>query len=297
MLDKLKKNRKKVTYFSWTVIPCALYLVFFIIPVLLGINYSLTDWNGLSQTYNYVGLKNFVSLFTDSRILNSMLFTAKYTVILVVIVMILAMAFTLMLTYVVAEKLKTFFRSVLFFPSVLALITVGLVWNQIMYRVLPQVGEALHIGWLSQNLLGNPDTAIWGVLLVNIWQGVAIPFVILLAGIQNVPTDMYEAATIDGANAWETFTHITIPFMMPQINVAFVLVLKSGITVFDYIQAMTAGGPMRTTESAGYLIYEMAFKDSKAGQASAYALVLLIVVAVISFAQQKFSERIEVGQV
>lgn len=283
-------------HFSWTVIPLVLFLVFFITPVIMGLNYSLTDWNGLAQTYNYVWFKNYAELFSTQRILNSLAFTGKYTVLLVVFILVLSMAFTLMLTYVVAKKATTFFRSVLFFPAVLSLVTVGLAWNQIMYRVLPQLGTMLGIEWLSNNILGNPDTAMWGILLVNIWQGISQPFVILLAGIQNVPTDLYEAATVDGASPWKIFTKITIPFMMPAINMAFILVLKSGITVFDYITAMTAGGPMRRTESAGLLIYQLAFQDNRAGLASAFAVVLLIVIAVISILQQKYSERIEVGQ-
>lgn len=289
-------NRKRLVHFSWTVIPLVLFLVFFIAPVFMGVNYSLTDWNGLTQTYNYVWFQNFAELFTTPRIVNSLSFTGIYTVLLVIFVMVLSMAFTLMLTYVVSKRATGFFRSVLFFPTVLSLVTVGLVWNQIMYRVLPQLGAMLGIEWLSNNILGNPETAMWGILIVNIWQGVAQPFVILLAGIQNVPTDLYEAAKVDGASPWKIFTKITIPFMMPTINMAFILVLKSGICVFDYITAMTEGGPMRKTESAGYLIYQMAFKDGRAGLASAYAVVLLIVIAVISVLQQKYSERIEVGQ-
>ena len=201
------KRRDKVL-FLWTVIPIALYALFFIIPVFMGFNYSLTDWNGLAQTYNYVGLKNFGTLFTNKRILNSIIFTGKYTVILVVIVMVLAMLLTLALTYVVSKRFRTAFRSVIFFPAVLSLVTVGLTWNQIMYRVLPQLGQMLGIEWLSTNLLGNPKTAMWGVILVNVWQGTAIPFVMLLAGIQNVPTDLYEAAKIDGASPWKLFTKI-----------------------------------------------------------------------------------------
>ena len=289
-------KRKYTIHFSWTVIPLLLFLVFFIIPVIMGVNYSLTDWNGLTQTYNYVGFKNFAELFTTKRIMNSLVFTGKYTILLVIFILVLSMAFTLMLTYVVAKKATTFFRSVLFFPAVLSLVTVGLVWNQIMYRVLPQLGTMLGIEWLSRNILGSPETAMWGILLVNIWQGIAQPFVILLAGIQNVPTDLYEAARVDGASPFKIFTKITIPFMMPTINMAFVLVLKAGICVFDYITAMTEGGPMRTTESAGLLIYQLAFSDGRAGLASAYAVVLLIVIAVISILQQKYSERIEVGQ-
>lgn len=294
MRDKWKKKDKIL--FGWTIIPFALYALFFIVPIFLGINFSLTDWNGLSKEYNYVGLQNFIDLFSNKRIVNSMIFTGKYTIALVILVMALAMILTLLLTYVVASKFRTAFRSVIFFPAVLSLITISLTWNQIMYRVLPQLGELLNIAWLSKNLLGDPSTAMWGVIFINVWQGTAIPFVILLAGIQNVPTDLYEAAKIDGANSFKLFTSITVPFMIPTINVAFVMVLKSGLTVFDIIQATTEGGPMRVTESAGILIYQMAFNDNKAGLSSAYAVLLLIAIGLISAIQMKVSSKLEVGQ-
>lgn len=296
-MGKVKKMSKRdITLFSWTVIPLVLYISLFIVPIFMGLNYSLTDWNGLAQQYNYVGMDNFVSLFTTKRTLNSLIFTGKYTFFLVLIVMALAMLLTIALTYVVSQRFRTTFRSVIFFPAVLSLVTVGLTWNQILYRVLPQLGQMLGVEWLSNNILGNPKTAMWGVLLVNIWQGTAIPFVMLLAGIQNVPTDLYEAAKIDGASPLKLFSNITIPFMIPVINVAFVMVLKSGITVFDYIQSMTGGGPMRSTESAGVLIYQLAFSDGKAGFASSYAIVLLLIIAVIAMIQNKIASKAEVGQ-
>ncbi len=291
-----KWKKKDIILLGWTIIPFGLYILFFVVPIFMGINFSLTDWNGLTKTYNYIGLENFVSLFQTKRILNSMIFTGKYTIALVIIVMVLAMVLTLLLTYVVAAKFRTAFRSVIFFPAVLSLITISLTWNQIMYRVLPQLGQMLNIDWLSKNLLGDPGTAIWGVIFINVWQGTAIPFVILLAGIQNVPTDLYEAAKIDGAGSFRLFTNITIPFMIPTINVAFVMVLKSGLTVFDIIQATTAGGPMRSTESAGILIYQLAFNDNKTGLASAYAVLLLIAIGLISAIQMKVSSKLEVGQ-
>lgn len=296
MIKKRKWINRNAILFSWTIIPVALYVLLFIFPVILGFKYSLTDWNGISETYKFIGLQNFIMLFKSKRTVNSMLFTGEYTFFLVVIVMVLAMLLTLAITYVVSGRARTVFRSIVFFPAVLSLVTVGLTWNQILYRVLPQLGQTIGIPLLSTNILGNPKTALWGVLLVNIWQGTAIPFVILLAGIQNVPTDLYEAARIDGATPLKIFTKITIPFLIPTINVAFIMVLKSGITVFDYIQAMTAGGPMRSTESAGILIYELAFQDGRAGYASAYSIFLLFVVAIISWAQMKASSRVEVGQ-
>jgi raffinose/stachyose/melibiose transport system permease protein len=295
--NKYNWNKKDKIFLAITIIPLALYILLFMVPVFMGFNYSLTDWNGLSSKYNFVGLSNYVTIFTKKRYMKSLLFTFKYSFFLVVGVMVLAMVITLALTYLVSKKFATFYRSIFFFPAVLSLITVGLVWSQIFYRVLPIIGQALNIGWMSKNILGDPNTAMWGVLLVNIWQGTAIPFVILLAGIQNVPQDLSEAARIDGANSFQIFTKITVPFMLPTINVAFVMVLKSGITVFDYIQAMTEGGPMQSTESAGYLIYQLAFSDNKAGLSTAYAVILLLIVAIISIIQMVVSSKFEVGQV
>jgi len=294
-----KKNtlaRRNRVLTLWTIIPLGLYILFFVIPVIMGINYSLTDWNGLSQSFNYVGFENFITLFTDRRVMNSLTFTGLYTFLLVIIVMSASMILTLLLTYMVTKKLRTFFRSAIFFPAVLSMVTVGLTWNQIMFRILPWVGQTLNIGWLSQNMIGHPDTAIWGILIVHAWQGTAIPFVILLAGIQNVHADIYEAAKIDGAGSIQMFRKITIPFLIPAINVAFVMILRSGLVVFDYIQTMTGGGPMRMTESAAVLMYQMSFQDGRAGLSSAYAVILLVILVVVSLLQVKISSRIEVGQ-
>ncbi|HAH63599.1 MAG TPA: sugar ABC transporter permease [Treponema sp.] len=296
MKSRRKFEKRDFVLFSWTILPVFLYIVLFIAPIGIGINYSFTDWNGLASNYKYVGIKNFIQLFTTKRTLQSLKFTGEYAFFLVIAVMVLSMLLTLALTYAVSPRQRTFFRSMIFFPAVLSMVTIGLTWNQIFYRVLPQLGKFLNIESLSRNVLGSPDTAMWGVLFVNVWQGTAIPFVILLAGIQNVPKDLYESAKIDGAGSLRIFSNITIPFMIPSINVAFVMVLKNGITVFDYIQAMTEGGPMRCTESAGYLIYQLAFSDCKAGFASAYAILLLLLIGVISVVQMKISSKIEVGQ-
>ena len=294
---KKRKNKSLLIYTMLTIPALVLYVIFWLIPLLMGINYSFTDWNGLTKDFNYVGLENYITVFTQARTRSSFVFTAKYSILLVIFVMVIAILLTLMLTYVVAAKFKTAFRSVFFFPAVLSTITVSLTWNQIFYRVLPAIGEALNIGWLSKNLLGDPKTAMWAILIINIWQGVAQPFVILLAGIQNVPKDQYEAAKIDGASPFRLFWNITVPHMMPTINFAFVLVLKAGINVFDYIQGTTGGGPMQATESAGILIYNLAFKNQKVSLASAFSVILLISVCVISLVQQKLSSKYEVGQV
>lgn len=271
-----------------------LYTVFFIIPACTGIYYSLTNWDGMKKTYDFIGLANYQRLFTDARFVNAILFTLKYTILLVAIVISLSLFLALLLN--MKMKGQGLFRAIFFFPAVLSLITVGLIFNQIFYRPLPMIGEALGISWLSTNILGNPDLAIFGILVTNIWQGVAMPTVIFLAGLQSVPAALYEAATMDGASTWQKFKSITLPFIIPMLSINLVLTVKSGLTVFDYITAMTGGGPGSATESIGMLIYKLGFSQFQFGYGAAQSIVLLLFIVLISVIQNKLLSRKEVGQ-
>jgi raffinose/stachyose/melibiose transport system permease protein len=290
------RSHKKIGYFLFSFPSLVLFSILYGIPMVRGVLYSLTDWNGLAKGFSFVGLRNYFNLFSNPRVLNSINFTVKYTILLVVSVLILAMILALIVTYVLHPRVVTFFRSMFFAPVILSLITVGLIFNEIFYRILPQLGQMIGNELLSRNILGNPKSVIYGILLVNIWQGVGIPFVMILAGLQNVPSDLYEAAIIDGANPFQVFTKITIPFILPVINVSFVLTLKNGLTVFEYIQAMTDGGPARASESVGYLIYKIAFWEVQMSSAIAISVLLLLIISVISLLQIKISSIFEVGQ-
>jgi raffinose/stachyose/melibiose transport system permease protein len=290
------RNTKKFSYFIFSFPALLLFIILYGIPMVRGLLYSFTNWNGLSKTYKFIGFGNYVQIFTTPRILNSMGFTIRYTLLLVVSVIILALALALIVTYAIGPRFRTFFRSMFFAPVVLSLITVGLIFNEIFYRIIPQLGQMTGSEILSKNILGNPKTVIFGILIVNIWQGVGIPFVMILAGLQNVPQDLYEAAIIDGAGPAQVFRRITIPFILPVMNVAFVLTLKNGLTVFEYIQAMTDGGPARTSESVGYLIYKIAFWEVQMNSAMAVSVLLLAIISLVSLAQIKISSRFEVGQ-
>ena len=296
MPRKITRLRKKIGYLLFSLPALLIYSILFGIPMLRGFYFSMTDWNGLRRTYNFTGLTNYLTMFNDSRTVNSFSFTARYTLLLVFCVLVLAMALALIVNHAIGPRAKTFFRSLFFAPVVLSLITVGLIFNEIFYRIIPQLGQILGIEILSRNILGNPRTVIYGILIVNIWQGVGIPFVMILAGLQNVPADLYEAATIDGANAAQIYTRITIPFLLPVINVAFVLTFKNGLTVFEYIKAMTEGGPMRASESLGFLIYRIAFWEVQMNIAMSLSVALLIIISLVSFAQIKISSRFEAGQ-
>ncbi|RED85455.1 carbohydrate ABC transporter permease [Cohnella phaseoli] len=277
-----------------TVPAVVLYAAFFLVPVFIGFYYSLTDWDGFSLSYKMVGLKNYINILQDKRFLNAMSFTLLYTAIIVVFKLGIALILAMLLSQ--SLKLRGLFRSIYFFPAVLSMITVGMVFNQFFYSLFPPIGEALGIEWLSRNLLGNPDTAIYGVALTNIWQGFATPMVIFIAGLASVPKDLTEAALIDGATPVQRFFSVTLPFLIPMLTVNVVLAIKGGLTVFDYIVAMTGGGPSKSTESLGFLIYQHGMNEMKFGYGTAEAIYVFLLIGLVSFVQIKLLSRKEAGQ-
>ncbi len=280
---------KKITFALFSLPGLLLYSTFFIFPVLLGIYYSMTNWNGISRKITFIQFKNYVNIFNDKRFLNALIFNAKYCVMLTICIVILG----IILAHLLNSKIKgiTFFRSMYFLPAVLSMITVGLIFNQIYYRAIPPIGSALGIEFLSKNILSSPKTAVYGILFVNVWQGVAMPTLLFLAGLQTVPAELYEAAAMDGVNTIQRFLHITLPFLIPVLSVVMVLTIKGGITVFDYVKSLTDGGPGGVTESVSLLIYSNAFVEMKFSYAVAEAIVIGVVIALISAVQIFISGR------
>jgi len=292
--SKINLRLNKGTYLAFVLPATILYTFFVIMPIFLGFYYSLTDWNGVSQTYNVIGFGNYVKMFTDDRMLNSVAFTLRYTAMLVICTLVLSLICAVCLNTKI--KGQTFFRSVFFFPAVLSSVVIGLMWNEILYRVGPMIGHAFNIEILKMNILSNAKTAQFGILLVNLWQGLSIPTVLFIAGLQVIPNELYEAATIDGANAWNKFWSITLPFIMPVVNVVLILSLKSGVTIFDLIRAMTDGGPGRATESISLLIYRNAFAENNYSFGVAQSVVLFIFIGVVSLIQFSILGKREVGE-
>ena len=270
--------------FLFTVPATVLYCIFFIYPIAIGIMYSFTDWNGLAKDFKFVGLANYIEAFSNSRFQNAVKFNIKFTI-LVGISLILALIFNSDIRF------KSFFRGIFFFPAVLGMLVVGLIFNEIFYRVVPVIGQALNISWLSTNILASKSTAMYGVLIVHVWMAVAMATVMLLAGLQSTPMELYEAAELDGANKWQRFKYITMPFLLPVLSVVVILQIKSGLTVYDIIVALTNGGPGGATESLAMLIYNHGFKEVKFSYAIAEAIILTIVICTISFIQTSISNK------
>lgn len=289
-------RKKGVMKLSWAylflIVPILLQVVFFYFPMLQGFFYSLTDWTGLTPEFNFVGLENFKNIFSDEKFRSSIGFTVIFTVGLIVGEIVLG----IMIARILNRKLAgvSFFRTIYFFPAVLSTVTLGLIFRQIFNYGFTQIGETLNIPFLQENLLANEKTAVIGVLFVALWQGIAIPVVIFLSGLQSIPKDIVEAAEIDGATRWQTFLHIEIPYLMPSISMVLIMALKNGLTAFDLIYSLTGGGPSGKTTSIGLLVYNYAFKSNQFGYANAIAVILFIVIGLISALQIRMSRRFEV---
>lgn len=275
--------------FIFTVPATVLYCIFFIYPIAIGIMYSFTDWNGLAKDFKFIGLANYIEAFTNKRFQNAVLFNIKFTILAVILVV--GISLILALIFNSDIRLKSFFRGIFFFPAVLGMLVVGLIFNEIFYRVVPVIGKAMNISWLSTNILASKSTAMYGVLIVHVWLAVAMATVMLLAGLQSTPMELYEAAELDGANKWQRFRYITMPFLLPVLSVVLILQIKNGLTVYDIIVALTNDGPGGATESLSILIYNHGFKEVKFSYAIAEAIILTIVICAISFVQTSISNK------
>lgn len=292
-MKKAKIFQRNRVMFLFTLPILIMYCIFFIIPLLMGMKNSFTDWSGTSPDYNVIGFKNYIDIFHDERFRNAIFFNFKYTILLTVGTVVISLILAIVLNQKI--KGKGFFRSVYFLPAILSLVTVGLIWNELFYRVMPIIGEATGSKLFQSSWLGDPKLAMYAILIVNLWQGCATPIVLLIAGLQSVPQDLYEAAAIDGANAWERFKSITVPYLIPVLNIVIVTSVKSGLTTFDYIKAMTDGGPMQSTESVGILIYNHAMQEGRFGYSVAESMILFIIIAMVSVVTMRMTSNKKVG--
>ena len=279
----------KYIYFGFTIIPVLLYSFFYVVSVINGVRYSFTDWDGMSQEFHFVGFKNYASLLRNPNFWNSMKTTVCYSILLVTGVILTSLALAISLNSL--KRFKTFTKSIFFIPAMIGGVTIALIWDQLYYRVVTVIGQLLGIKWMSQSLLMTGKTALPAVVFVQIWQAVALPTVIFIAGLQQIPEEQFESAKIDGATAFQRFRYITMPFLLPTVTVNLVLTIKQGFTSFDFPFALTGGGPVRSTEVIGILIYNDAFKNLRFSVANAEACLLFLVVAVFSLTQLKLTSR------
>lgn len=253
-------------------------------PITQALWISLHDWSFLSDVRPFLGLGNYVELLSDNRFWNAMRITALYTLGAVPLQVGLALAVALALN----ERLHglTIFRAAYFFPVISSLAIMAIVWS---FLLDPNVG--VIAGWMTDlgmrriDFLGDVTLALPAIILVGIWKNLGFSMVILLAGLQGVPREHYEAASIDGAGRWQRFRHITIPGLRHTLLFVVVISVIASLQVFDQVFVMTRGGPLFATDTLVNYLYYQGFNLFRMGYASAIATVLFLLILAVSAGQ------------
>ncbi len=272
------------------VLPTLLaFSIGFIIPFFQGLYLSFCQFT-TAQNAKFIGFGNYIRVFKDNTFLDSFGFTVLFAIVSILSINIIAFALAMILT---RDKLKgtNVFRTVFFMPNLIGGIVLGYIWQILLNGVLSIVGEPL--------LALNTSAGYWGLIILMCWQQIGYMMIIYIAGIQNVPETLTEAAAIDGANAWQTLIKVKLPMVMPSITICVFLTLTNSFKLFDQNLALTAGEPNHATEMLALNIYNTFYARAGAqwkGLGQAKAVIFCILVVVISLIQFKATHKREVQQ-
>ncbi|MEJ8305070.1 sugar ABC transporter permease [Saccharibacillus sacchari] len=290
----MSSRNKYVSLLAFTAPALLFYIAFLLIPMIGAFYYSFTDWNGLNRDYDLIGFANFVEVFKDDPdFVNSLLFTLKYVVVMVVLQNVLALFLAVLIES--RTRSKGLFRTLFFMPNMISVIISAFMWTFIFSQVLPQIAEKTVFTFLNQSWIGDPNFSFYSILIVSLWNGVGYMMIIYLAGLQGVPQSLKEAAVIDGANAWQRFRSVTLPMITPAITICLFLTLNSSFKVFEVVYGLTGGGPGRSTQVVTMNIYEEAFSNNfRYGYASAKSIILFAMVLILTLIQVSITKKREV---
>ena len=296
----MEKYYKK--WFKILNIPAAiLFVVVILVPFIMGVAYSFTAWRGSyfkGSEHWYgalVGFKNYIKVFHSQKFITSFIYTIKFTIVAVVVKNIISLGMALMVRKV--GKGKGFFRTVFFFPNLLGGLAMGFIWSFIFENVysLMLFGEdsPIHIPFLC-DMLQDPNKAVFAMAIMATWQTAGYLMLIYLNGLNNIPEDLYEAASIDGATAWQKFRHITVPMLMPAFTIVFFLTLSSSFKMLDENLALTGGDFGTRMLSLQILLTTRENTPPNYGMAQAQAVIFFILIAVVSIVQVIVTKRKEI---
>ena len=289
-----KKQRKHARLFcEFVVPPMLIWALVVIIPLVYGLYLTLTDWNGLSNNYNIIGFKNYVDVFSDSTFVDSLLKTFIYVFFVVVLSNVLGIILALLLT--AGIRMQSIFRTCFFASNMIGGIVMGYIWNYIFSFAMTKIGEMTKIGILETSWLTNPVMAMVALIIVTVWQLSGYLMVIYVAGFSNIPSEVLEAARIDGTNSWQLFRMIKLPMIMSSVTICTFMAISKAFMSFDVNLSLTGGGPFKSTELLALKIYQTAFSNFEYGKGQAEAVVLFIIVAIISNIQVSISKKKEVN--
>jgi raffinose/stachyose/melibiose transport system permease protein len=285
---KLESRRALPAYY-WMVWPAVIaFAAFHTVPVLVGIFFSFTNYAGYGE-WNFVGFSNYLNLFKDDRVLAAYGFSFLFAIVATILTNVISLAIALGLNAKI--KARNFWRGVYFVPYVLAILVIGYVFQFFFSNSLPKLLSGIPL--FADNILTNPDWAWTAIVGLAVWQSCAFAIIIYLSGLQTIPAELYEAASLDGAKPWRQFTSITFPLISAFFTINVVLSLKNFLQVFDPIVSLTNGGPGTSTESVTLLIFRGGFTGGEFAYQTANAVVFFIVITIVSLFQFRVLQRRE----
>lgn len=267
------------------VIPgLVIFTIGLIIPMFMALRYSFTSWDGMTAEKPFVGLQNYINLIKDKEFRDAWWFTIRFTVWNTVIQNVLALLFAMALdSGIRGQKL---YRTALFIPCLISAVIVGFIWLRMFSNVLPEINKVMGTNF-NFLLFGSGKTVLSGLLIANNWQWIGYWMLIYLAGLQSVPSDLYEAAKVDGAGAITRFLNVTIPMLAPAITICVVGITTGSLKVYDLLVSSTRGGPGRSSTSIIYQTYTTAINGRQYGYGSAMSITLVLALLLVALIQVK----------
>ena len=266
----------------------ALYSLFVLYPIVQSARYSLYDWNGFGPLSDFVGLDNFRTVFRDTRFRQAL----THNGLIVVLSLVVQLPAALLLAQLLNAKIKgrAVMRTVFFAPYVLSEVVTGVVWRQILRPngLLDQSMDGVGLGGWTQGWLSDPDVVLFVLFFVISWKYFGFHMILMLAGLQQIPDELMEAAEIDGASAWAKFRYVTLPLLMPTVRVSVFLSVIGALQIFDLVWVTTKGGPLDASSTMSTYLYDR-FRDSRFGVASAASIVIFALCLVVAFLYQRFA--------
>ncbi|MFC4599265.1 carbohydrate ABC transporter permease [Cohnella hongkongensis] len=291
-----KKKKGWRGYAIWFILPALLlYSLFVMVPTLSSVYLSFTSWDGISENIRYIGWDNFKEIGESPRVHNAL----KNTILVAVALVLLENVVALLLAILVDQVrwFRNLFRSIFYFPVLMSGIIMGFIWMILLnynFGVVNQLLDAAGLSALKADWLGDPDFALLSIILSTVWKASGYYMIIYLAGLQGIPQELLEAASIDGAGKWKQFRHVTFPLLAGATTVCVMLSMINSLKLFDQIAVMTNGGPGFATETLTYIIYRVAFGEGRQGFGTALAMVLFVLILIISLVQIRLLRKREV---
>jgi ABC-type sugar transport system permease subunit len=285
-------RQRKITPYLFLLVPLAFLLVFTYVPALNLIWYSVTDWDGINLTKNFIGLQNYIDIFTKPAFLQVFV-VSLYYIVASFLQMGLALYFATVLSF--STRFRNLFKGILFFPTLLNGVAIGLMFLYFFqpHGTLDSVLKLVGLQQLTVQWLGNPDVVNISLASTSIWRYTGLSFILFLGAIQSIPASLYEAADLDGANRFQQFRFIILPGIKRIISLSFILAVSGSLAVFEIPFIVTGGA----NGSKTFVIQtiQQAFIYRQVGLASAMAVVLLIIVLIVTFIQRKLVPDEEVN--